>query len=148
MDLSLLASVIWLVIIIRILVVLQITNKYLIAVLVIIALVELWECLSSHNKRGPAIKLMLLQGVVLLFGLYCHYRCNIILVLLVLSCIAFLTALVTEDYKKLLDLIPTVTILIILLILWWYNRVFCVSFPAIMFSIAFVITFVARLLLS
>ena len=126
---DLLASVIWVLIIINIFVQLQITNKYFIALLLVIVFIEIWECLEGYKSSN--VRILVLQAVVLFGALYYQYRNIISLIFLVLSGLALLISLLTDNYDLLLYSISLFSILVTLLILWYYNNVFCVRFPAI-----------------
>lgn len=127
---DLLASVIWVLIIINIFVQLQITNKYFIALLLVIVFIEIWEYLEGYKSSN--VRILALQAVVLFGALYYQYRNIISLIFLVLSGLALLISLLTDDYDLLLYSMSIFSILITLLILWYYNNVFCVRFPAIL----------------
>lgn len=136
---DLLASIIWVLIIINIFVQLQITNKYFIALLLVIVFIEIWETLEGYKTSN--VRILALQAVVLFGALYYQYKNIVSLIFLVLSGLALLISLVTDDYNLLLYSISIFSILITLLILWYYNNVFCVRFPAIILLIVTVIAY-------
>lgn len=143
---DLLANVIWVLIIINIFVQLQITNKYFIAILLIIVFIEIWEYLEGHKLSN--VRILALQAVVLFGALYYQYRNIISLIFLALSGLALLISLITDDYDLLLYSMSIFSILITLLILWYYNNVFCVRFPAIILLATVIISYLAFFLSS
>lgn len=128
---DLLASAIWLLIIINIFVELHITNKYFIVALLIIVLIEVWEKLyGDHNNTS----IMLFQGIILILALYYTYGFNYILPVLVIVVFAFLYSLFFDKCKDLYNIIIILTFFFVFSLLWMYNRIFIVSFPAIIFA--------------
>lgn len=138
---DLLASIIWVLIIISIFVQLQITNKYFIALLLVIVFIEIWETLEGYKTSN--VRILALQAVVLFGALYYQYKNIVSLIFLVLSGLALLISLVTDDYNLLLYSISIFSILITLLILWYYNNVFCVYMPTIILLFSVVISYIA-----
>ena len=143
---DLLASVIWELIIINIFVQLQITNKYFIALLLVIVFIEIWEYLEGYGRFN--VRILALQAVVLFGALYYQYRNIISLIFLVLSGLALLISLLTDDYDLLLYSMSIFSILITLLILWYYNNVFCVRFPAIVLLTTVILSYLIFFLSS
>jgi hypothetical protein len=130
---DLLASAIWLLIIINIFVELRITNMYFIIALLIIVLIEVWEKFMGNGDYNTII--MLFQGVILLLALYHSYGFNFILPALIIVVIVFLCSLCTNKYKDLYKVMIILTFLFTFCVLWMYNRCFIVSFPSFIFII-------------
>ena len=138
---ELLASAIWLLIIIHIFVVLRITNKYFIIALLVIVLIELWER-TYNNFASYDSKIMLFQGIILILALYYNYGCNYMLVALIIAILFFLYSLVTDKHNDLFAIVILLTFLFVFYVLLWYNRIPIVIFPTVSFTAMVIITIV------